>query len=77
MVYSLRGIEQYLKSHFGEIGRFSCILGFFPDFHDFVVAKRGAGPIESTWKFHISDTRGRFSIFMNIQIDLINLILIN
>ena len=46
MVYSMNGNEQYLKSQFGEIGRFSCIFGYFPDFPDFVAAKQGAGPIE-------------------------------
>ena len=46
MMYDLIGNKQYLKSQFGKIGRFSCILGVFLDFHDFVAAKRGAGPIE-------------------------------
>ena len=50
MVYSMNGNEQYLKSQFGEIGRFSCIFGYFPDFPDFVAAKQGAGPIELVWK---------------------------
>ena len=47
MLYNLNGNKHYLKSRFGEIGHFPCIFGFFPDFHDFVAAKRGAGPIES------------------------------
>ena len=46
MVYSTRENKQYLKSQIGEIGRFSCILGFFPDFPDFVAAKLWAGLIE-------------------------------
>ena len=46
MVYNLSGIKLYLKSQFGEIGHFSCILGFFPDFLNFVAEKRWAGPIE-------------------------------
>ena len=41
MMYNSSGNKQYLKSQFCEIGRFSCILGFFPDFRDFVAAKRG------------------------------------
>ena len=44
MMYSMSGNKQYLKSQFDEIGRFSCFLGFFRDFHDFVAAKRWAGP---------------------------------
>ena len=30
MVYSLSGNKYDLKSQFGEIGRLSCIFGFFP-----------------------------------------------
>ena len=46
MMYSLGGNTLYLKSQFGEIGRFSCFLAFSHDFQDFVAAKRGAAPIE-------------------------------
>ena len=50
MIYSLSVNKQYLKSQFGEIGRLSCIFGFFPDFPDFVAVKCGAGLIELIWK---------------------------
>ena len=46
MVHGLSGKKQYLKSQICENGRFPCILWVFPDFTDFVAAKRGAGPIE-------------------------------
>ena len=72
MVYSLRGNKQYLKSQFGEIGRFSCFSGVFPNFPDFVAAKRGAGPIESPRKLQISVTRWHYYQFSNrlIQFNL-------
>ena len=50
MVYNSSGNNQYLKSQCCEIGHFSCILGFFPDFPDFFAAKRGAEPIELALK---------------------------
>ena len=61
MVYSESGNKLYLKSQFGEIGRFSCILGFFRDFHDFVAAKRWAGLIELACK--ASDFRHQMALF--------------
>ena len=77
MVYNFRGNEQYLKSRFGKIGRFSCILGFFPIF--MIFSRQNGGRGLSNWpeKLHISDTRGRFSIFIHMQIDSINFIQIN
>ena len=58
---NLSGNKQYLKSRFGENGHFSCILGIFPDFHDLVAAKRGAGPVELAWK--ASSSRHQMAFF--------------
>ena len=45
MVLSFSGNKQYLKNQFSEIVCFSSIFGFFPDFSDFVTAKRGGGGV--------------------------------
>ena len=60
MVYSMTGINGYLKSEIGEIGHFWCILGFFRNFSPFSCQKRGRGQ-NCQKKLHISATRGRCS----------------
>ena len=60
MVYILCGNKQYLKSQFGVNGHFPCILGFFPDFLDFVAAKRWAGPMKVASK--ASDFRHQMAL---------------
>ena len=79
MVCNSSGNKQYLKFHFGKIGRFSCVMGDFPDFRDFVAAKRGGGGAcrIGMEKLQISATRWRCSIPIHFQIVLINFVLIN
>ena len=69
MVYSMSGNEQYLKSQFGKIGRFSCILVISPDFPDFVAKNGGRGLSNWHEKLQIFTTRWRCSIFTHIQIE--------
>ena len=80
MVYSLSGNEQYLKSQFGKIGRFSCILVISPDFPDFVAKKVVGGAYRTgikSFRFSPPDGAAQFSsIFKSIKCYL-NLLIIH
>ena len=73
MVYNLCGNKQYLKSQFGENGRFSCILGFFPIF--MILSRQNEG--RGMKSFIVPTPEGAFqfsSLFKSIQLILFKLI---
>ena len=61
MVCNLSRNKLYLKSQFGEIGRFSCILGFFPIFMNFSRENGGRGLSNRNENLRVFGTRWRYS----------------